>query len=379
MELVADMCGVTGGPMRARRRYVQVEAQRRAVFYEVDLDRRTCSCGRRRHARCVHLSKAIDLHEEGAARFRYELASALHKEIRRGDLTAALHWADLRALATPDGGEHVKRYARQICGEETRNAKYIWMSLEPSAKLGYRDYVATITQSRKKWELASTWPLFKAQMRGWKRAKSGRTKSKWYRRSLVPSMRVASETRDAAILHEGFWWACLYLGDERPEWDLLDELLANAVSAQCPKIARPREMIAAFESATKRCAFEIRLMFIEALCGGWDETMNEPRHHAGELVPVSDGATIRRFPDYVYDAHVRRRARRVRRWRKSLEPGRESPGRLDLRWSGEMIGVAWRYAAYKQLGAGYRDAPWEDVGIASADWELVLEYGEDDS
>jgi hypothetical protein len=348
-----------------------VEAQNSSRIHEVDLERRTCTC-RRSQRPCIHVRKAIDLCENGCKEFHYELASALHKEVRRGDLSAALHWADHRA-ATPEVDTYLGFYARKICGEETRNAKYIWMSLEPKARLTGRDYVAAITRSRKKWELALTCALFVEQMRAWERVQKRSTKTTWRRRSCVSTMRAAAEQQDAGTLHEGVWWFYKHVEDAEV-WVELDTMLAEAISSRFPAIPRPVEMIAKFEKATGLDPFEIRFMFVEALCGGWDETMNDFCHGAVEQVPRVDRSLIRRFPDYIYDIHVRRRRARVDRWSKALRPGRPSPGRLDLRWSGQMLGVAWRYKAFAQLGMEYLRAPWEAVRFADREWWLTRRY-----
>lgn len=376
MQPKADTCRTCStSPARpqtsAPSRHVRVEAQKTGRIHEVDLERRTCTC-RRGQRPCIHIRKAVDLCEGGCKEFHYEVASALHKEVRRGDLAAALHWADHRA-ATPEGDSYLGRYARQICGEETRNATYIWMSLEPHAALTGRDYTAAITRSRKKWELASTCSLFIEQMRGWERVTSQKTQAKWARRSCLATMRAAAEQQDAQRLHEGLWW--FYEHVEGAEiWADLDAMLAQAIASRFPTIPRPAEMVSHFEQATRRDPFEIRFMFVEALCGGWNETMNELCHGADEQVPGVDRAFIRRFPAHIYDIHVRRRRAQVQKWCRSLRPGRPSPGRLDLRWSGQMVGVAWRYKAFAQLGAAYATAPWEAVHFSTAEWRLTQRF-----
>jgi hypothetical protein len=356
---------------KAEPRYVRVEEQNSARVHEVDLERRTCTCRRARGA-CIHVRKAVDLRENGCKEFHYEVASALHKEVRRGDLGAALHWADHRA-ATPEGDTYLGAYARKICGEETRNAKYIWMSLEPTARLGGRDYVAAITKSRKKWELASTCALFVEQMRAWDRVQKKRTLHTWRKRSCAATMRAAADHGDAATLLEGVWWLYEH-ADDADDWAEVDATLAEAISSRFPAIPRPKAMIANFEKATGLDPFEIRFMFVEALCGGWDETMNDFCHGAGEPLPPVDRSLIRRFPDYIYDIHVRRRRARVDRWTDALRPGRPSPGRLDLRWAGQMLGVVWRYKAFAALGMADLRAPWEAVRVAEREWRLARRF-----
>jgi hypothetical protein len=362
--------------MPTRPRHIQVEAQSRDRFYQVDLERRTCTCGRRRKRGCLHLRKAIDIHEEGSRQYRYELASALHKQVRRGDVAAALRWADLRAVAGADAAQYLTSYVRRICGEETRNAAFMWRCFEPEVGASYRDFVAAITQSRKKWELKATGALFLKQMRGWKSVRDGTTRTKWTQRNFLTTLRKAIARGDADAMHEALWF--FYEHTNESVDAEFETLLAEEVSARVPGIARPHEMIENFERTTNRDAFEIHLMFIEALSSGWDATMNEACHHAGRMLPVSDTTVIRRFPDYAYDVHVRRHRKRRARWQSALKPGQPSPGRLDLRWSGQVLGVAWRYAAFHQHGPDYLTARWEGVHFSAGDWRLIQAYDQDD-
>jgi hypothetical protein len=47
------------------------------------------------------------------------------------------------------------------------------------------------------------------------------------------------------------------------------------------------------------------------------------------------------------------------------------PDGIDLRWSGQFEGVAWRYAAFDQFGDAYRGVPWERVEMTPEFWDMA--------
>lgn len=110
-------------------------------------------------------------------------------------ITCNLHTA---ATGPRHGARPGLWYVRRACERHCPLGR----SRLPRAALTGRDYVAAITRSRKKWELASTCGLFIEQMRGSDRVRSGGTKTRWRRRSCLATMRAAVEQRDARRLHE---------------------------------------------------------------------------------------------------------------------------------------------------------------------------------
>jgi len=143
-------------------------------------------------------------------------------------------------------------------------------------------------------------------------------------------------------------------------------------------MAIDESLMTQFVERTGRCAFEMRSMMVESLLGGWNDSMNDFCHDPELAVPVHDGLTIRRTPLYAFDAHVRKGKRLLSEYAPLLGPGKVVP-QLDLRWSGQLVGVAWRYAAYFQHGMAYRDTPWHEVRMTPEFWDLALDYDDDRS
>ena len=114
--------------------------------------------------------------------------------------------------------------------------------------------------------------------------------------------------------------------------------------------------------------------FIEAI-GAWDPTQDEVV--ALPELPEPRLLHVKRFPDYAYDMHTRRGKQLIEKWERSIGPGIAMPPGLDLRWTGMMYGVGWRYFAFDQFGK--TDVPWEDVKIAKRTWKMLYEKFSDSS
>ena len=115
--------------------------------YEVDLMNDECTCG---HNKCYHQSMIRDIFFEKGNRFKYDILSAFHKELRRGAIDDAFHWG--RIYATMTSPSQPKSYAKSIILEETRNIKLLhkYRSLKG---FEWEEIVTDLCKSRKKWEL----------------------------------------------------------------------------------------------------------------------------------------------------------------------------------------------------------------------------------
>src|SRR5580658_3884519 len=96
---------------------VLVEAQTSSKTYEVDMAAGRCTCSTPEKPR-FHLDRVRDVHAEGCKRSRFEIVSAVHKEIRRGDVDAALYWADLLSKYSES---YVKNHARRVVGDPSQH------------------------------------------------------------------------------------------------------------------------------------------------------------------------------------------------------------------------------------------------------------------
>lgn len=335
-----------------------VEAQTSAKTYEVDLSSGTCTCSTPEKP-CFHLNKARDIHVEGCKRSRFEIVSAVHKEIRRGDVGAALYWADLLSKYSDS---YVTNYARRIVGEETRNWTLFAQALSPG-ELSYRDLVASLASSRKKWEHKNGYSLFEEQLRSYNRETYGA--APW--KTVMDGLTEAIATDDVPRLYDA--WMVLD-SSEAPEAAIaMDHVLVAEAERRFPGIADLERIVREYRDHDTLDVWEVRLALVEMIAGAWDPSLNEHPYRGGVLPAFNDGKLLRRFPTYVYDGHVRQGRRRIEEHRDEIAPGKPQPEGIDLRWSGQFEGVAWRYAAFAQFGDAYKEMAWERVEMPPEYWE----------
>jgi hypothetical protein len=77
---------------------------------------------------------------------------------------------------------------------------------------------------------------------------------------------------------------------------------------------------------------------------------------------------------YSYDLHTTRGRRIIAANWTRIAPGIMLPAGLDLRWSGSILGVAYRERAFEMHGDGYRDAQWQSVPFTEEEWKLLKTY-----
>ena len=354
-------------------RRVLVEAQTSGKTYEVDLAAGTCTCSTPEKP-CFHLNRARDVHAEGCKRSRFEIVSAVHKETRRGDVAAALYWADLLSKYS---ASYVKSYARRIVGEETRNWTLLAQALSPG-RLTYRDLVAGLALSRKKWEHKNGYRLFEEQLRSYNRETYDATPWK----TALDGMAGAIAADDVPRLYDA--WTALDSSEEPEAAVAMDRVLVAEAERRFPGMTDLEHIVGEYREHADLDVWEVRLALVEMIAGAWDTSMNEFPYGRAILPEFNDGKLLRRFPTYVYDGHVRQGRRRIEEHRADIAPKKPQPEGIDLRWSGQFEGVAWRYAAFAQFGHAYRDVPWENVEMTAEYWEMAcgvqasLEEGSED-
>ena len=101
-------------------------------FVEVDVEEGKCGCGQRK---CIHRDIATDVVRDKGRRWRWLILSAFHKELRRGDVPAACHWASW--MAHCDGAAAPLEYMRKIWSEETADLDLaVWLHAEDATAEG---------------------------------------------------------------------------------------------------------------------------------------------------------------------------------------------------------------------------------------------------
>jgi hypothetical protein len=327
-----------------------------------DTTARTCSCGK---SDCEHAKTAKDLLDNKGDDFKYTATSALHKEIRRSDLLLATRWARIKAMTY--GGYNAKAYAANIVLEETRNAK-LMVDFHSLAGKTVRDVLNPMTLSLKKWEIPGKHEDFATYVLSYSRVIRAHLADE----DFISADRVTSTVMNATNLGElfdAFWMS--KLSDERGDRIACKAAFRDAIRERVKGLGPEIEAAANHQPKFGSCSdFYQGKLVSEMIAGRWDFSHNT----IARTPPPSDDEVLY-VPfahNYAFDNHTRRGLIELRRL-SEVEPKKPLPGALNIRWSGLLRGVAWRYYAFAQFGDRYRNCAWEDVEIPKDVWASVDE------
>lgn len=302
----------------------------------------------------------IDFNDElnrNTKNLKFLLKSALHKEIRRGDVDRALAYAN--TIVELYGVFTLWSYCRGIIFEETRNvALHEWFM---SHKKGSRRIamlgVYLFTTSVKKWELKDRVKISRASFLCANGIESN-VKLKGKSTTLpVPNGRKLAEMihgLDPVEMFRAHMYAYLNeskIGMKFVHDALLEELekkLGSDVSDRYARISIPW-----FGDE----------MLIELILGAAPSTDELDESGFDEALARVKEKTVPRLREYALDIHTRIGAGLYRRNSHKLKPLVRAP--FDMRWTGMMVGVMWRDMAGLS-GLSHKDildASWEDVDI----------------
>lgn len=286
-------------------------------YVDVDVERLACSCGR---SRCVHLDIATDVVRDRGRRWRWLIRSSLHKELRRGDVAAALHWAHW--MAHCDGEQAPREYLRKIWSEETADLDLAeWLH---GADANTKDGIDRFCRTTKVWELRDWWDFFQR----WREQQAG-----------LGDQPLAGLARRLACSSGG----------------LRDEARASALSilqsdglltcAQA-EVFRTRYTSGRHENEDFMLAWLLTSGALPASCQASGEVTVAPT--------VTDGSTLRLPPSYAYDYHTVAGKQRMRAW-LAQKPALGfrfgvDTAPVDLRWSGGLVPLFWRFQAWQHGG-----------------------------
>lgn len=331
------------------------------VFYQVDIgDQVICNCyGFQKNNDCDHLRRAKGIYLNRSRFHRYLVMSAYHKEIRRCDVEKTVMWS--YAFAALSGSKQPGSYAQKILFEESRNldlySKFKRRQIEPM------DVIRGITRSRKKWELGYLKNHIEDWFEGFVLYVSNR--DKWdaiWVETLIEKVRTFQTPAEAFELY-------FFMREKKKDPKIVIFFL------QCleerAKQEKNERLLWFLGLGELNQSYEF-LVSLELAIGYWEEHANE--YHPDIEV---NAHYIPRFEDYVYDCHNYQGIQRLLKHWGSIKPGLPTPelARLDLRWSGQLLGIAWRFLCYQQYGsmqAGGVDIPWESVKFPDGLWPKLL-------
>ena len=341
---------------------------------------------------CAHdpeNEKLYSYYEEQVGRRNnaFEAVSAMHKEVRRGDVEAALYWA---TIMVPHRGTHgVITYLRNILFEETRDlslARYILKVSSQGRSVSLRDMQRAVHRfclAPKKWELPWRHDIFLNEMRGYKRlaTKYGYDVAKPKDIIDFKDSKVLAETlldgfaeADPVKLQYGLkgWFKSKSTDHDHMKIDILN-LLVDVLNGEHPNAFEYDDDYA--HDLQKVLMLRIRgnggvgYHELNALA---DALSGEPGHDPrATITPTQHKLVVnypkerriklgdmRRTPLYAHDNHTWGGKAKMRSHFAQLRPGAKQTD-LDFRMCGAYMGVAWRTLAYRQHGA--IDCNWGDV------------------
>ncbi len=308
-------------------------------FVDCDVERGICACG---VPRCVHLEWASDVVLFRGKRSRWLVLSSLHKELRRGDVVAARHWASW--LAHCDGPDAPLGYLRKIWSEETADLDLGVRLHRPSVTLA--EAIAHFCAASKVWALPAWWTAFQV----WQERVEG--VGPRLRHKLVDRLARAQAKGDPVKLAHLRIAALAELTDRR--------LLTSA-------------HVVVFQArfATERLEnedFLLAALLADLLPAQVNPPLQNPRTRVARH--WTNGSTLRLPPAYAYDYHSRAGLARMRAWLEH-NPGGEftfgidtSP--VDLRWAGGLVPLFWRVQAWQQYGAAMDRLAWHELVVEPA-------------
>jgi hypothetical protein len=274
-----------------------------------------------------------------------------------------LYWAD---VLSRHSDYYVKRYIRQVVGEETRNWNLFWMALKPG-DASYRDMVGSMTMSRKKWESNGSFEMWNSQLNALANTEAD---SNIPESDLLSMLKKAISDGNRDSLYKAF--AVYDLQENDDVWNGAHDLICKEVEGRFSDMTNTSLMLRFYTEWTGRELWEIRMALFEMLAGDWNDSFNEYIHDPDGRYEYDQATHLKKFKDYVYDVHVFQGKARLRKYFEYLKPGSPSPGNLDMRWSGQFTGVSWRFAAFNQFGESFVDKNWEDIKMTSKYWKDTL-------
>ena len=297
---------------------------------------------------------ARDLLQNEGANFKYIAMSGLQKQIRRGDVRAAVAWQ--RLLVSIQGASKTKQYLKNILLEETRNLDLVqkWTSvkgLTPEAMC------VDITRSRKRWEPASGHNLYPTYMHARKSVEKQAPPG-------VSALEKMLESRDPHTIFAALWLARADGGLVAAFWDAGMAELYRRGFPYLEALASRRTDV-----------FYATSTLAEALAGLWDLGFNDllPDRTTAEVQTIPAGKYVPAMHSYLYDKHTRPGKRAIVENLRDHHPNLPQPKKLDLRWAGMGRGVVWRYAAWPVHGVAMKDATWESVPIDAQTWQHAVD------
>lgn len=320
-------------------------------FETVSLSKNTCTCSNQKSRTCIHRQQ---LYRWVNNFDRYLALSALHKEIRRGDLPKVKSWANI--ILQFQSPQSILKYLERIVFEETRDIP-LWGSLK-EGKISLDKALDRITLIPKKWQLSylnkpshfEDWYLgFKASL---------------IRDCPLPIelSSLINRSRNLAEIYSTYFYI---KRDKNLRCDLIS--LLHALSAE-----NNNYNLSNFLKFNPNSSYEL-MVALELLLGVCGES--EINHHTS---PVATNPFIPLDQVYYHDIHTSYGKKQIRKHLPiAIAQNNFQNSNLDLRYSGSIFGCLFREKCSQQYGKLFdeqlRYYDWSDVSIDSDLYQKALE------
>lgn len=338
-------------------------------------------------------TELIKYYEESIGRRHnaFVAVSAMHKEIRRGDVEAALYWAT--CMIPHRGLVGVINYLRNIVFEETRDIRLYRYILYLSSKgrsvtrKEMNRAVARFTRAPKKWELDWRLPLFIDEQKAYRQLAD-----KFTYDVAKPQDQIPEDARNT--LHKELLAGFKEADRVRVQYGLKGLLKTKSPDHDKFRIAIFNYLVDVlngdfpnafdYSEVYSRQLHEMILMRIRnhgapgyheinALCDALTGEMRLSRDYVAASLPHNKHRVLvnsprvyalplgdmRRVPLYANDNHTWPGKALMRQYGETeLQPGVQQT-HIDFRYCGAYVGVAWRLLAWKQRAT--IDCKWERV------------------
>lgn len=387
----------------------------RGLIYTVNFDTMECDCTHGQAWRwndkkwvpnglCAHKLKALsslidsekpnselaDFYEKSVGRRHnaFVAVSAMHKELRRGDVEAALYWATV--MIPHRGMAGVINYMRNIVFEETRDLelyKYILTLSEKGksvSRLEMNRGIARFAKAPKKWELPWRLDIFKDEQKGYEQLAKKYSYEVAKPQDIIPnselnslhkSLLIGFKMADRVKVQYGLKGLLKLKTDNYDKHriaifnylvDILNEDFPSAFKYDEEYTRRLHGLIMRRIRNHGAPVYHELNALCDALTGEAGAkplcTLTTPKHRLITLskreytLPLGD---LRRIPLYANDNHTWPGKALMRQYGDTeLQPGVRQQ-HIDFRYWGAYAGVAWRLLAYQQHAT--IDCKWESV------------------
>lgn len=299
----------------------------------------------------------------------FEATSAFHKELRRGDVQAAIFWGS--AYASERGVRGIVRYMLNILYEETRDhwlgKRLLKTYMQENITITEaHELIVLFCKSIKKWELPHRLEIFTAEMKGYDSlandftnavAKGSNIIPEEHRGNLIKDIHKGVKIGDPALIQRGIKGLQKLAHKPTPSGlDALRQYIFHEV-LQAFKLPPEALQIAKYIALRKQADLPIGYHELNALA---DCLLHDEPYEAGILPEITRKALVNspkkpklhlgrivQVPIYAHDNHTWRGKSLMSRFSGELLPGAEQT-HLDFRYCGAYYGVAWRYLAYNQ-------------------------------